>query len=135
MEINKYVEMIHKNAVEKEFWADDMKLIEAMGDTKEIKNLIISNKLMLMVSELGEALEALRHNRLVTHYPEPMTETTLESKESFQKYYKDTFEDEIADVIIRAFDLCGYLNIPIEWHIFNKHWYNTARPPKHGKEF
>jgi NTP pyrophosphatase (non-canonical NTP hydrolase) len=48
---------------------------------------------------------------------------------------KDTFEDEIADVFIRLFDLCGYMDIDIEKHIQAKMQYNKTRPYKHDKKY
>ena len=89
---------------------------EACNITGINPNRNIGEFLMLIVSELGGALEAHRNNRfadkeafndilklikggsklgLVAHYPQ----------------IKNTFEDEIADVFIRLFDLCGYLKI------------------------
>lgn len=45
---------------------------------------------------------------------------------------KDTFEDEIADSIIRLLDLCGKNNIDIEAHIQAKMDYNATRGFKYG---
>lgn len=53
----------------------------------------------------------------------------------FKEYVKDTVEDEISDVIIRCFDLCGKMNIDIERHIRLKMDYNAGRPHKHGKAY
>jgi NTP pyrophosphatase (non-canonical NTP hydrolase) len=53
----------------------------------------------------------------------------------FAKDVKDTFEDELADAVIRIADLCGYLNIDLESHIKAKMRYNETRPHKHGKEY
>jgi NTP pyrophosphatase (non-canonical NTP hydrolase) len=53
----------------------------------------------------------------------------------FKAVVKDTFEDEIADTIIRLFDLCGWLGIDIHKHIMLKLNYNSTRPYKHGKAF
>lgn len=47
---------------------------------------------------------------------------------------KDTLEDEMADSIIRALDMCGYLNIDIQAHVEAKMRYNSTRGYKHGKE-
>jgi NTP pyrophosphatase (non-canonical NTP hydrolase) len=48
---------------------------------------------------------------------------------------KDTVEDELADVIIRTLDLCGYLGIDIEKHVELKMRYNESREYKHGKNY
>jgi len=50
------------------------------------------------------------------------------------EYVKDTFEDELADTIIRILDLCGYLGIDIDEHINLKMAYNRERPYKHNKK-
>lgn len=80
-------------------------------------NKNIGELLMLIVSELGEALEAHRKNKTCTNY---IINDLIKQKENIQEFrwislfehhIKDTFEDEIADVFIRLFDLCGYLEI------------------------
>jgi hypothetical protein len=40
---------------------------------------------------------------------------------------KDSFHDEMADVLIRVLDLCGGYNIDIDWHIKMKMRYNATR--------
>ena len=101
----------------------------------------IGTLLMLIVSELSEALEADRKDR---HADFEAYKTKLNSEPNrafvkqpyiFQEYIKDTFEDEIADAMIRLFDLCGYLNIDIENHIKLKLQYNKNRTHKHGKNY
>jgi NTP pyrophosphatase (non-canonical NTP hydrolase) len=73
------------------------------------KNKNIGELLMLIVSELGEALEAHRNNRFSDWDRfERIGENRIKY---FESDIKDTFEDEIADVFLRIFDLCGYLKI------------------------
>lgn len=110
MKINDLVKDAHKNAVEKGFWEDFINnKFSEIQETKE--NVYISQFLMLIVSELGEAQEALRKNDW------------------------DNFKEELADVAIRLGDLCGGLNIDLEAEILNKMNKNSKRPYKHGKEF
>jgi NTP pyrophosphatase (non-canonical NTP hydrolase) len=66
---------------------------------------------MLIVSELGEALEGLRHDDI------------------------DNFKEELADVAIRLGDMCGGLNIDLEDEILKKMEKNRNRPRLHGKKF
>ena len=68
-------------------------------------------KLMLIVTELGEACEADRLGD------------------------KENFNEEIADTFIRLCDLCGYLGIDIEKEIEIKMNKNRARPKLHGKKY
>lgn len=69
----------------------------------------LGNKLMLIVTELAEAHEALRHNNPPSeHIPE-----------------FSALEEEMADTIIRIMDFCGYLNLRIEEAIAAKLEYNS----------
>jgi len=72
--------------------------------------------LMLIVTELGEACEADRKG--IYGYEE-----------------KDTFEDEIADAVIRIFDMCGGLGIDLEKQMKWKTEFNKTRKKKHGKKY
>jgi NTP pyrophosphatase (non-canonical NTP hydrolase) len=107
-------------------------------DPKEIGTV-----LMLIVTELAEAMESYRaNNRLGAGKLESIQwnsnlneDFTEEDINQFKLVVKDTFEDEIADTIIRLFDLCGWLDIDIHKHIMLKLKYNSTRPYKHGKAF
>jgi NTP pyrophosphatase (non-canonical NTP hydrolase) len=107
-------------------------------DPKEIGTV-----LMLIVTELAEAMESYRaNNRLGAGKLESIQwnsnlneDFTEEDINQFKLVVKDTFEDEIADTIIRLFDLCGWLDIDIHKHIILKLKYNSTRPYKHGKAF
>jgi NTP pyrophosphatase (non-canonical NTP hydrolase) len=59
----------------------------------------------------------------------------LDWKHKFEENVKSSFEDEVADVAIRLFDLCGGLKIDLEKHIELKMKYNSLRGYKHGKKF
>lgn len=92
--------------------------------------LNIGEKLMLITSELSEALEADRKDN---HYT---GRTDMDFAPAvFEQYIKDTFQDELADAAIRLFDLAGRLGIDLEWHIKQKMTYNASRPHKHGKKY
>lgn len=112
----------------------------------------IATKLMLIVSELSEALEADRKNKhadlsaFESAKPElhaPVINGRMripnvikeECKLVFEAHIKDTFEDELADAFLRLMDLCGEYNIDIEKHIRLKAAYNELRPYKHGKAY
>ncbi len=88
--------------------------------------------LMLIVSELAEAMEADRKGRsanLDKYYK------GIAYGDCFETYVKDTFEDELADTVIRVLDLCGALNIDIEKHVELKMKYNKSRERMHGKKY
>lgn len=130
MNINTLIELSHATAKEKGFWDSERNLPEL---------------LMLTVSELSEALEALRKEHksspdivasLYNSYvedPHPMDAETF--KHEFESHVKNSFEDEITDTAIRLFDLCGGLGIDLETHILLKINYNKLRGYKHGKTF
>ena len=88
---------------------------------KAIKDAFISQKIGLVMSECGEALEAMRRFEYEAN--------------GYGIGVKDSFADEIADAIIRLLDLCGELNINIDAQIQWKMDYNNGRSEKHGKEF
>lgn len=98
--------------------------------------------LMLIVGELGEALEADRKDRHPT-LPEISKDMLLNkfdteplyAAELFRKHVKDTVEDEIADTLIRLFDLAGYMNLDLDFHVQAKLRYNSTRPKRHGKSY
>jgi len=108
------------------------------------KDQNFGEQLMLIVSELSEALEA---DRIGKHYKKEnetflssyVNNTTTESEQvyssMFKERVKDTVEDELADAVIRIADLAGYLGIDLETHIKAKMRYNETRPEKHGKEY
>ena len=79
---------------------------------------------MIIVSDLGEALEADRKGRTYNHLLNgyPLTLTSI-SDWDFKELVKDTVEDEIADAVIRILDFCGYywqnidvINIDLEMY-------------------
>lgn len=118
--LNEAAKSIHADAKRKGFWDSD----------RETGTL-----LMLMVSELAEAMEADRHGRVanIEKFDKDVKDTTMEI--SFQNHIKDTLEDEMADTMIRILDFCGAKGIDIEWHINKKLEYNRSRAHKHGKAY
>ncbi len=96
----------------------------------------IGEMLCLIHSEVSEALESDRKN-IYTTQPTKQLHTLNDSefKSEFTSIVKDSFEDEIADSIIRLLDLCAYKNIDIEEHIKLKIRYNSLREYKHGKKY
>ena len=113
--LNQMSRLIHSNNVEKGFW----NYPRNKGET-----------LMLIVTELAEAMEAHRNGNLAM----PSMEGEIE-KQAFEDFYKDTFEDEIADALIRILDMCGGFNIDIEFHVREKVKYNKGREILHGKNY
>lgn len=125
-ELNELATKIFEGNKEKGFWDDSPRDI---NDKKDV-----ALKLMLIVSELGEAMEAHRKGRFAVYETNNLNDM-MSFDEYFEKTTKDTFEDEIADTIIRLFDMCGGLNINIGHHIQQKLIYNGNRPKLHGKKY
>ena len=92
--IHEWSKTCHQIARDKGFWDKDRNIGEA---------------LMLIVTEIAEAMEAYR------------------------KQDHENFREELADTFIRLFDLCGGLKIDIEHEIVKKAEKNKNRPYKHGK--
>lgn len=106
----------------------------------------IPTQLMLIVSELSEALEADRKGmkadmknfeKNIDGHGEDSCSTVKDVLfyTVFKNYIKDSFEDEIADAFLRLMTLCGIMGIDIEKHIKMKAKYNSLRPHKFGKAY
>lgn len=106
--ITELVRTAHRIATYKEFWDD------------EPPNL--GEKIALIHSELSEALEEVRAG----HAPDEVYE--VDGK-------PEGLPIELADVVIRVADLCGYYKIDLNQAIYEKLNYNARRPAKHGKQF
>ena len=99
------------------------------------------SKLMLVVSEVSEAAEAIRTGKFaqVDKFLAVVGDESVDvSAETFSNVFletmKDTHEDEIADAIIRLLDYAGYKKMEIGLHILAKLTYNKSRPYMHGKK-
>lgn len=151
MDLKDIIEESNRTASEKGFWEDYDKNIKKMkgmnghfsdSDINRIKIAFYNEKLALISSELGEAIEALRMDKFYKGGEDGIKELNRMVSESngmysstFVTHIKDTFEDEIADTFIRLCDLCSKMNIDIESFIKLKLEYNKRRLEKHGKKF
>ena len=97
---------IHTTAVEKGFWPD------------KVDDIFIAKQMMMIVSEVVEAMEAIRKNK-----------------------GKQEVADEMADIIIRTLDLYqglvdnGYVDQELQIALNNKTSFNKSRPERHGVKF
>lgn len=91
---------IHALAREKGFWDSERNRGELF---------------MLMISELGEALEAHRKSLHTDWAAFSLPESDDAAwKTTFERHIKDTFEDEIADTLIRILDYCGFAQLSLQ---------------------
>ena len=126
--INKLAQEIHQNAIDKGFFEKE-------------KN--IGEMLCLIHSEVSEALEADRKDKYAdVLYILKMEDegydwqnSELSFTSAFEKNIKNTFEDELADVMIRVMDLAAFKGIDLQFHIRQKMQYNKTRQKYHGKKY
>jgi NTP pyrophosphatase (non-canonical NTP hydrolase) len=118
--INQLQFEIHDNAMKKGFWEEPVNVAE---------------KLMLVVSEVSEMCEADRKNNRCKVLPQVAIPDDNDFKDYFEVNVKDTFEDEMADTMIRLLDMAHKFDVPLYDHIISKMRYNSLRPYKHGKKY
>lgn len=84
----------------------------------------------LMHSELSEALEWLRKNDLAqAAFGEAPITVLSDHIPCFLG-----IEEEMADVIIRIFDFCGFYDLQIGEALLDKMEFNLKRPYRHGNK-
>ena len=133
MTLNEWAKEIHDNAVAHGWWEDDRSLSEI---------------LMLIVSELAEALEEARAGRpmvwhMCTYDGKPCDVDDCTAGEDDdgdcavgRRYEKpEGIAVEVIDALIRILDWCGKEGLDVDALVREKHEYNKTRPYKHGKKF
>ena len=127
MSINKLAQEVHQIARSKGFYE---------------REINIGEKLALIHSEVSEALEADR-NDSYTSWSNFTKELEVQLKNghkdawitAFDLHIKNTFEDELADIMIRVMDLAACKGIDLQSHIEAKINRNKLREYKHGKNY
>jgi len=101
MQIRQAQDQAHQTAIEHGWWE---------------KPRSVGEVLMLIVTELSEAMEAYRNGN-------PPSEKIPEYSQ---------MEEELADVVIRLLDFAGKYDIDLEGALEAKLRYNENRPYRHG---
>lgn len=122
--INELSKAAYENAVAKGFYENPPSILE---------------RLCLIHSEVSEACEADRIGHYVNNSDVARETLAIQDNEDFKLVFtnliKSSFEDELADVVIRGFDLAASRGIDLQSHILAKMRYNSLRPHKHGKKY
>lgn len=132
MDIQEVSKQINANAHAKGFWD---------------KGVDVPEKLMLIVSEVSEAMEADRIDRRgnLKGFISDMCNARIEDDNALDRHFdktefmrsfeatiKNSIEDELADAAILIFDLAYEMGFDLSWHIQQKVRYNASRPHMHG---
>ena len=131
MNINQLVKEAHQNAINKGWWEEE----RAFGEL-----------IALMHSELSEALEEYRNGeeakeiycKCKCEFACPNQSCGNSCLDPFITGYlcedakPEGIPIELADVLIRIFDMCGKYGIDLEEAISIKMEFNKTRPHKHG---
>lgn len=140
--INELSKQIHEDNAAKGFWLERVEVpgkMQASGEftAKEIdfvKHAIQSQQLLLTVCEIAEGEEALRKTKHADLEAfEAAIDAGISLQNAYESFVKGSFEEEIADAIIRLLDSAGGHGVNIGRHIEAKLLYNKTRPFKHGK--
>lgn len=161
------VRAAHDNSKEKGFWGE-LSTAPATCQTFVMDEPNHGEKLMLMVSELAEAFEAVRKGKadapcdkdcmildptvtdvqeiqckrcdgkgtVPNHISEEIVCTSCAGTRTIKvtgTRRLTNMEEELADVVIRVADYCGYKGIDLGRCILAKMGYNRSRPYMHGK--
>lgn len=114
--LNNLCNLAYENAKSKGFWERGPEITE---------------RLALIHSEVSEALECYREIPAQPYTVEFMAE--LGRVVRLPNGKPIGFASEIADVVIRCFDLCGGLEIDLGQIVTEKMAFNATRGHKHGK--
>ena len=120
--LNRYAKDCHQRAVAKGFWDEPHS---------------VGHYLMLVVSELSEAVEADRLGKWAKLSPEAVKNLRVVSDAEFTQaflwFVKDRVEDEIADAVIRLLDLLGWMiesGTPLVGLDYVRGEFENTPPPK-----
>lgn len=119
--ITELVHAAHSNAVAKGWWQEERSFGEIIA---------------LIHSEASEALEDFRNGKKPTEVWYEAKNYDGQVSQFTSQQYPDWkpcgIPSELADIVIRVFDVCGRHGIDLEAAIREKMAYNRTRPERHG---
>lgn len=121
--INSFIQECHKTSIEKGFY----------DNVNPNDERFIGTQIALMHSELSEALEEVRDGNIGIYYSVNKTFSKGPTEHENMKVKPEGLAVELADCVIRIFDLCGALNIDLYRALEEKMDYNNHREYKHGR--
>lgn len=124
-DLNKLRDELHATAVDHGWWEPQYQTVALPllgGPTKALVQRTFGDLMSLVHSEASEALEEHRNGH---------QETETYFSESGKP---EGIPIELADVIIRVLDICGYYRIDIAEAMLVKARYNETRPYRHGEK-
>lgn len=90
-------------------------------DQDILDRTVFASKLALIHSEVSEVLEEVRSGKSLTENWQSLPDKP------------EGVPTELADIVIRVFDIAGWLGLDLEQEIVEKLEYNLTRSQKHGK--
>ena len=142
--LNQLRDKAHGITSSKGFWDSYNLIITALEkgvqltpeQIEEVKRAFSSERLLLVVSEIGEMVEARRAGKKADWEAyDKETDGVEVNPDAFKEYIKDSPEDELADAMIRIFSMSGLEEINLQKHVSEKMRYNQSRERLHGKQF
>lgn len=103
--LNRFVGYSHAKAADNGWWTNF-----ATGQRKTLDEVNVAEKLCLIHSEISEAMEGHRKGLMDDKLP-----------------HRSMIEVELADAVIRIFDLAGFLGLDLGGAYVEKTAYNDAR--------
>lgn len=135
--LNELAQQIHRNAKDNGFYDEPSNIPTLLCLIHAEVSEALEADRQGIFSDLGSFNKCLSTSRIINQDPTYKGGITPERayEVNFNRFIKGTFEEELADIVIRVLDLCAFKGIDIESHIKAKMRYNKNRPYKHGKKY
>ena len=139
--LNDLRDAVHQTAVDKGWWEPQEQIVALPlqgGPVTALVQRTFGDLVSLVHSEASEALEEYRNGHGVTevYYSHPTGESCHDascvSEDTGSPVKPEGIPVEMADIIIRVLDICGFYGIDIEEALRLKTAHNATRPYRHG---